>query len=247
MRPMDVRTLLTEELATVFKDAFAEMHHHAHKGQTQTYGESNLPGIGVVQSCKCGVLVPKTPQGCPNCGTDPEDQCTDLGAVTHHCHQKAAAFLSHHLGLRNADAPHITESLAELLEQHYTETRSSGEALRNKDYVEAYNRGRHDAKQEQLSELKSQAKLVEALADYAHEAWSEWMLYLFTKCGALDCLTQGTYPDSVTIPQDLVERWWRQINTKYPKLSHNEKQSDRDQAQKIIRVLVKYGLYLPAK
>lgn len=67
----------------------------------------------------------------------------------------------------------------------------------------------------------------ELLADYAHEAWSGWMRYLFEKT--------ETLPDgSVILPKWAVERWTRQMNTPYPKLPEEEKESDRKEADKMM-------------
>jgi hypothetical protein len=73
-------------------------------------------------------------------------------------------------------------------------------------------------------------RAVEALADYAHVAWSGWMSYLFSK-------TTPNPDGSVTIPAELVERWARQIETTYDDLSEPEKDSDRIEAKKIIEVI----------
>lgn len=71
--------------------------------------------------------------------------------------------------------------------------------------------------------------IVEHLADYAHAAWSHWMKYLFSK--------SIHQPDgSVLIPADLVQRWQRQMNTPYRELSEQEKESDRNQARRILRI-----------
>jgi hypothetical protein len=43
----------------------------------------------------------------------------------------------------------------------------------------------------------------------------------------------GTY----TIPSDKVERWKRQQNTTYEGLSEQEKESDREQADKVLAIL----------
>ena len=68
--------------------------------------------------------------------------------------------------------------------------------------------------------------LREKLAAYAHDAWSRWMKYLFSK--------STKNPDgSVTIPKDLVDRWTRQMTTKYEDLPEKEKPSDRDEADTI--------------
>jgi hypothetical protein len=70
----------------------------------------------------------------------------------------------------------------------------------------------------------------EALAEYAHEAWSGWMLYLFAKSQAND---DGT----VTIPAWAVERWSRQMDTEYDRLPEQEKESDRAEADKMLALI----------
>lgn len=50
--------------------------------------------------------------------------------------------------------------------------------------------------------------LREALAHYAHDAWSGWMRYLFAK-------SRRNQDGTVTIPQCGVDRWVRQMNTAY--------------------------------
>lgn len=69
----------------------------------------------------------------------------------------------------------------------------------------------------------------EGLADYAHEAWSRWMEYLFSKC------TIGA--DGAIIPSELVTRWQRQMATPYAQLTESEKQSDREEADKMLKVI----------
>ena len=71
---------------------------------------------------------------------------------------------------------------------------------------------------------------VEVLADYAHKAWSGWMIYLFKKASE-------NKDGSVTIPSDLVERWKRQSITEYKDLPEKEKDSDRVEAKEILSVL----------
>ena len=74
------------------------------------------------------------------------------------------------------------------------------------------------------------SELREKLAQYAHEAWSGWMDYLFTK---------GTFNDdgTFTINDISVSRWRRQAATLYSNLPENEKESDRDEADKIMWLL----------
>lgn len=73
-------------------------------------------------------------------------------------------------------------------------------------------------------------ELVEQLADYAHEAWSGWMKYLFRLS---DMNTDGT----ITIPVKLVTRWFFQTKTKYKDLSEDMKLSDRKEAEKMIAIM----------
>lgn len=70
----------------------------------------------------------------------------------------------------------------------------------------------------------------EALAAYAHEAWSGWMKYLFEHS---EIYTDG----SVGIPVDLVRRWYRQMNTPYAALPESEKESDRAEADKMLAIV----------
>lgn len=71
----------------------------------------------------------------------------------------------------------------------------------------------------------------EDLAAYAHESWSGWMKYLFSKC--------KPGPDgSVTIPEEFVKRWTRQMETPYKELPEGEKKSDREEAVKMQRILL---------
>jgi len=72
--------------------------------------------------------------------------------------------------------------------------------------------------------------LIEPLAEYAHEAWSGWMKYLFGK--SLTMMGGG-----VCIPVDLVSRWTRQMSTPYDDLSEEEKDSDRKEARRILAIV----------
>jgi hypothetical protein len=70
----------------------------------------------------------------------------------------------------------------------------------------------------------------EALAEYAHEAWSGWMKYLFQKGKHQE---DGTF----SMPQWAVERWQRQMNTPYAELPEEEKKSDREEADKMLAIV----------
>jgi len=79
-------------------------------------------------------------------------------------------------------------------------------------------------------------KANEELAEYAHNAWSEWMKYLFLKCSQNE-------DGSVTIPSSAVERWKRLMNTKYIDLPENEKENDRTEALKIQEIFIGKEFY----
>jgi len=69
----------------------------------------------------------------------------------------------------------------------------------------------------------------ELLSDYAHEAWCGWMKYMFSKA---EINEDGTW----TMPKWAVERWQRQMNTKYNDLPEEEKKSDREEADKMLSI-----------
>ncbi len=70
-------------------------------------------------------------------------------------------------------------------------------------------------------------ELLENLANLEHEQWSEWMEYLFN-------ISAENTDGSVTIPADKVQRWKRQMLTSYSGLSEKEKESDRQEAKKVM-------------
>lgn len=78
--------------------------------------------------------------------------------------------------------------------------------------------------------MKIKSRIREGLADYAHKAWSGWMKYMFSKCTKNE-------DGSMTIPKDSVDRWTRQMDTKYADLPEKEKESDRDEADKMIGIV----------
>ncbi len=76
--------------------------------------------------------------------------------------------------------------------------------------------------------------LIEYLAKNAHESWSGWMRYLFSK------LIRDGYNGAAIIPENLVERWKRQSTTAYADLPEEEKASDREEARKILQAIDSY-------
>ncbi len=76
--------------------------------------------------------------------------------------------------------------------------------------------------------------LREALAAYAHDAWSGWMNYQLSKgyVGA-----DGMF----RLDMDKYERWKRQKNTPYAELPESEKESDRKEADVIISLVAAWN------
>lgn len=70
----------------------------------------------------------------------------------------------------------------------------------------------------------------EKLADYAHDAWSRWMKYMFL-CGYENSAGQ------FCIDADMADMWRRKMSTDYADLTDNEKISDLAEADRIIEVL----------
>ena len=73
-------------------------------------------------------------------------------------------------------------------------------------------------------------ELIEELAAVMHRSWSHWMRWIFQVC-------KWNEDGSVLIPAEYVTRWKRQMATDYADLTEREKDSDRNQAQKIMDVL----------
>lgn len=75
----------------------------------------------------------------------------------------------------------------------------------------------------------------EELADYAHQAWSGWMQYLFTK-------GRHRSDGSFVVNRESVERWKRQMMTPYADLPEHEKESDRAEADRMLEIVAKSGV-----
>jgi len=68
----------------------------------------------------------------------------------------------------------------------------------------------------------------EILAAAIHDQWAHWTKY-FLNALEIDSFSNQNQP--------LVERWQRQINTPYSQLSEREKNSDREFADKFIKIV----------
>jgi hypothetical protein len=71
-----------------------------------------------------------------------------------------------------------------------------------------------------------------ALADYAHEAWSGWMRYMFSSERS-----QTHDNGAVTIAPESCVRWRRQMVTKFSDLPGSEKPSDYAEADKMLAIV----------
>ena len=70
----------------------------------------------------------------------------------------------------------------------------------------------------------------EKLAELAHDQWSGWMEYLFKK-------GRFNKDGSWTMPPWAVKKWKRQMETPYSELSESEQESDRNEADKFLKVM----------
>ena len=78
----------------------------------------------------------------------------------------------------------------------------------------------------------------EALASISHEIWAHWMAYLFNLCDEEVDTSRLGY----VIKWEHAKHWLRQIQTDYVDLTEAEKDSDREQADKILKVIQEAGL-----
>jgi len=81
-----------------------------------------------------------------------------------------------------------------------------------------------------LKDHSKEQKITEELAAYAHRAWAGWMEYIFTK-GKFN--SDGSF----TIDKEHTKRWLRQSNDSYDELPENEKNSDRYEADQMIKII----------
>ena len=75
-------------------------------------------------------------------------------------------------------------------------------------------------------------ELLESLASIQHDIWSHWMCWMFGQ--GCQNIADGTW----TMPKEKVDRWMRQMRTKYAELSEGEKESDRKEAEKVLSVFI---------
>ena len=73
--------------------------------------------------------------------------------------------------------------------------------------------------------------MLENLASVQHDIWSKWMEYLFSVC----IEDNGR----MIIPEEKVQRWQQQMRTPYSQLLEQEKDSDRNIAFDVLKVVQK--------
>lgn len=76
--------------------------------------------------------------------------------------------------------------------------------------------------------MKIQNIDLEKIAEIQHDIWINWMNYLFS-------ISQVNNDGSYTIPVENVIKWKRLVNTPYDNLTEGEKESDREQAYRVLR------------
>jgi hypothetical protein len=79
--------------------------------------------------------------------------------------------------------------------------------------------------------------LRERLAALQHEIWAHWMGYMFTQGCYCDVELNGKVQRVWIMPEERRVHWERQMSTSYDALSEEERESDRDQADKVLAVL----------
>lgn len=124
-----------------------------------------------------------------------------------------------------AEAQTEVERLAlEIENQQYTITCASEE---NQQLKESLADARAEIERLKLP-VADDSLLREKLAELAHNQWAGWMEYLFFKSKQVD--------GCVIIPAWANERWRKQVATRYADLSEEEKDSDRNEADKFLAV-----------
>lgn len=73
-------------------------------------------------------------------------------------------------------------------------------------------------------------KLRESLADLQHEIWANFLKHLFDICYPID-------DGSMWVPAEKVKCWKKQVETPYYELSEEEKDKDREIADKVLELL----------
>ncbi|GAA1146812.1 hypothetical protein GCM10009630_51560 [Kribbella jejuensis] len=84
---------------------------------------------------------------------------------------------------------------------------------------------------DRIREVLESDETVERLAAIEHDRWAHWQRYLHDHC-------ERTGDGSLVIPAELAARWEIQIETRYPELSEQEKESDREQVYRYLPTII---------
>jgi hypothetical protein len=127
------------------------------------------------------------------------------------------------------------QAIREALEGHPSVSPSINVLLAYIDHLELrVEQGRTAEDLERLVVASTPEGLVEALAAAEHDGWAHWMRYLFSRC-------HDRPEGGLIIPQELVERWRRQMETPYAQLTDREQESDRQEVRKILPIIELYA------
>lgn len=152
-----------------------------------------------------------------------------------------------HVGLRiKAEAgQHIWDFLREAVQMVMVEKRDAVAIHMDKEFVikrdEILERiySQHDESYK-FDEDAAAEMFREKIASCMHDIWAHWMKYLYSKCHRLGNSDGPAHDkDDLVIPKEYVERWQRQMVTPYDILSEKEKDSDREQADKVLAIKVR--------
>jgi len=88
-----------------------------------------------------------------------------------------------------------------------------------------------------LGRVEQPEELREDVADIQHQIWAHWMKYLFSRCKLTHQSPDVDKKGTAVISAEDATRWKRQMETSYEQLSDKEKESDREQADKVLAVL----------
>lgn len=75
--------------------------------------------------------------------------------------------------------------------------------------------------------------LRDELAAIEHDRWGHWQRYMHSQC-----LPDKSRPGSLVIPAELVTRWEQQSNTHFSDLTAKEQDSDREQVDRYLPLLI---------
>ena len=99
-----------------------------------------------------------------------------------------------------------------------------------------------------LDDYPTTEQIAEALAALEHEQWAHWTRYMLgvlvepLGMGLNEARVKGIETKGMAKAREALERWRRQIETPYAELTEDEKDSDREWAQKVMALLSDAGV-----